>query len=309
MRALPPETPHRMGYVALAGRPNVGKSTLLNALLGERLSIVTPRPETTRDRLRGVLHGPGAQLVLVDTPGIHRPHGRLGEYMNHEALAAIGDADLVVLVADARDGHAGPPRDQVVLEALAHTTRPVLLCLNKVDTVRPRTALLPLLEVYGKLRDFAAVVPVSGDTGEGLDTLRGELFGRLPEGVALFPDDALTDRPERYFVAEAIREAVLSETGEEVPYATAVELERFDERAPIPHITASVHVERPGQKKIMVGARGERIKAIGSRARASVERLLGRKIFLELWVKVTPDWTRSAAALTRFGYERRGKRS
>jgi GTP-binding protein Era len=296
-----------MGYAALVGRPNVGKSTLMNALLGERLSIVTPRPETTRDRVRGVLHGPDAQLVLVDTPGIHRPHGRLGEYMNQEAQGALGDADVVVLVADARDGHAGPPRDAVVLEALARTSRPVVLCLNKCDAVRPRAAVLPLLEAYGRLREFAALVPVSAQTGEGLDALRGELFGRLPEGVALFPADALTDRPERFFVAEAIREAVLSETAEEVPYATAVELERFDERAPIPHITASVHVERPGQKKIMVGARGERIKAIGSRARASVERLLGRKIFLELWVKVTPDWTHSAAALSRFGYAHREK--
>ena len=301
-----PPPVRRAGVVALVGRPNVGKSTLLNALVGESLSIVTPKPETTRDRVLAVATRPAGldvQLVLVDTPGIHKPHRRLGEYMNTEARTAADDADAVLYVADATDGAKGPTLDAEVLAAIAGTKRPVILALNKVDRVKHKEALLPALDAYGKAREFAEIIPVSASQGDGVDLIIAALAKLMPESPPLYPDDTLTDRPERFFVAERVREAVIEETGEEVPYVTAVEIDAFDEKAPIPRITASIHVERPGQKKIVVGRGGERIRAIGSRARAEVEKMLGKQVFLELWVKVTPDWTRSTETLARFGYQ------
>jgi GTP-binding protein Era len=298
----------RSGYVALVGRPNVGKSTLLNALAGEDVSIITPKPETTRDRIVAVVSRDDAQIVFVDTPGIHRPHRRLGEYMNAQARGALEDADAVVLVADATEGHVGPSRDAIVLDALRDIARPVILALNKVDRVR-KPNILPLLTAYSALRDFAALIPVSAAERDGVDRVFGECLARMPEGQELFPKDTLTDRPERFLVAERIREAVIHETAEEIPYVTAVEIERFDEKNPTLHIAATVHVERPGQKKIIIGSGGERIRAIGSRARVAIEQLLGRHVFLELWVKVTPDWTRSSEALARLGYAAAARRA
>jgi GTP-binding protein Era len=298
----------RSGYIALVGRPNVGKSTLLNALAGESISIITAKPETTRDRIIAVVTRRDAQVVFVDTPGIHRPHARLGEYMNQQAHGAAQEADAVVMVADASEGHVGPSRDGVVVETLATVTKPVVLAVNKVDRVRAKSELLPLLDAYSKLREFAAIVPIAAAVGDGLDRLWAECVRHLPEGEPLFPPDTLTDRPERFLAAERIREAVIEETGEEIPYATAVEIDAFDERAPTLRIAATVHVERAGQKKIVIGAGGERIKAIGTRARHAIEALLGRKVFLELFVKVTPNWTRSPEALARFGYPLRPRK-
>lgn len=301
-----PPPVRRAGVVALVGRPNVGKSTLLNALVGESLSIVTPKPETTRDRVLAVATRPAGldvQLVLVDTPGIHKPHRRLGEYMNTEARTAADDADAVLYVADATDSAKGPALDAEVLAAIAGTKRPVILALNKVDRVKHKEALLPALDAYGKAREFTEIIPVSASQGDGIELIIAALAKLMPESPPLYPEDTLTDRSERFFVAERVREAVIEETGEEVPYVTAVEIDAFDEKAPVPRITASIHVERPGQKKIVVGRGGERIRAIGSRARAEVEKMLGKQVFLELWVKVTPDWTRSTEALARFGYQ------
>lgn len=310
-----PETPdptvRRAGFVALVGRPNVGKSTLMNRLVGEALSIVSPRPETTRDRVMAVVTAPGgsdAQLVVVDTPGIHRPHRELGAYMNHAARAAAEDADAVIMVVDATDGHAGPEREANVLDALATVQAPVILAVNKVDAVRAKNALLPLLDAYAKLRAFHDVVPISAAAGDNVDRLLAAAGALLPEGPALFPAETLTQHPERFFVAERVREAVIAETKEEIPYVSAVTIESYEERPAVPRIAATIHVERPGQKKIVVGAGGERIKAIGTRARASIERLLGRKVHLELTVKVTADWTRSPDALKRFGYQVEGRR-
>jgi GTP-binding protein Era len=300
----------RVGVIALVGRPNVGKSTLINALVGESLSIVTPKPETTRDRVTAVVTRPlglDAQLVLQDSPGIHKPVRKLGEYMNSEARAAAEDADVVLMVVDASEGMPGVTREGHVLDAIAGVTKPVLLAVNKVDRVHPKEALLPLMEAYAKLREFATVIPVSAERGEGVDVVLRELAERVPEGVALYPEDTLTDRTMRYLAAERVREAVILETGEELPYVTAVEIEKYDERAKVPKITATIHVERPGQKKILVGAKGERIRAVGSRARASIEALVGQKVYLELWVKVTPDWTRSTEALARLGYRSQPK--
>lgn len=300
----------RAGVIALVGRPNVGKSTLINALTGESLSIVTPKPETTRDRVTAVVTRPlglDAQLVLQDTPGIHKPVRKLGEYMNSEARNAAEDADVVLMMVDASEGMPGVTRESHVLDAIAGVTKPVVLAVNKVDRVHPKEALLPLMEAYAKLREFATVIPVSAERGEGVDVVLRELAERLPEGVALYPEDTLTDRTMRYLAAERVREAVILETGEELPYVTAVEIEKYDERAKVPKITATIHVERPGQKKILVGAKGERIRAVGSRARASIEALVGQKVYLELWVKVTPDWTRSTEALARLGYRSQPK--
>ncbi len=298
----------RAGYVALVGRPNVGKSTLLNALAGEEVSITTPKPETTRDRILAVLTRPDAQLVLLDTPGVHRAHGALGEHMNREARDAANDADVVVLVVDATEGALGPAREAEVLEALGSVTKPVILAVNKVDRLRPRNLVIPVLDAYAKVRAFDALVPVSASTKDNLGPLFDEIVSRLPEGPALFPEDTLTDRPERFLVAERIREAVIHETGEEIPYVTAVTIDRFDEKNPVLHLQATVHVERAGQKKIVVGSGGERVRAIGTRARVAIEKLLGRKVYLELWVKVSAEWTRSHESLARFGYTSPKKR-
>lgn len=292
----------RCGFVALVGRPNVGKSTLLNALVGEDVSIVAARPQTTRDRILAVVTRDDAQLVALDTPGIHRPHARLGERMNREAVAALADADVVVMVADATDGAAGIERDAVVLAELAKLSKPVLLALNKVDLVKPKTALLPTLDAYTKAREWAGIVPIAARTKDGVARLVDECVPLLPEGPMLFPKDAITDRPERYLAAERVREAVIHETGDEIPYVTAVEVERFEEGSKVVHIGATIHVEREGQKKILIGSGGAQIKAIGTRARRGIEAMLGRKVMLELWVRVSPGWTKDDRAMERLGY-------
>lgn len=290
------------GFIALVGRPNVGKSTLLNALVGHELSIVTPRPETTRDRILAVVTRPDRQLVFLDTPGIHKAHARLGERMNRESAAAIGDADVVVMIADVTEGDGGFARDKLVLEAIEASKRPAFLALNKVDLLKNKSSMLPLLEKYTKAREWKAVIPISAANRDGVDRLLDECAKELPEGPALFPEDSLTDRPERFLAAERIREAVIHETSAEVPYVSAVEVETFDEGAPVTRISATIHVERPGQKKILIGTKGAQIKAIGIRARKAVEAMLGRKIMLELWVKVSPGWTKSEQGLERLGY-------
>lgn len=292
----------RCGFVALVGRPNVGKSTLLNALVGEDVSIVASRPQTTRDRILAVITREDAQLVVVDTPGIHRPHARLGERMNREAAAALSDADAIIMVADATDGAAGIERDAQVFAEIDAAKKPAILALNKVDLVKPKTALLPTLEAYTKAREWKGIVPIAAKTKDGLSRLVDECLGLLPEGPMLFPKDAVTDRPERFLAAERIREAVIHETADELPYVTAVEIERFEESEKIVHIGATIHVEREGQKKIVIGAAGAQIKAIGTRARKAIEPMVGRKVMLELWVKVSPGWTKSPGAMERLGY-------
>ena len=222
--------------------------------------------------------------------------------MNRESIAAIGDADVVVMVADATEGDGGFSRDRMVLDAIAMTRKPAYLALNKVDLLKNKGTMLPLLEKYTKAREWKAVVHISAATRDGIDRLLDECARDLPEGPALFPEDSLTDRPERFLAAERIREAVIFETSAEVPYVSAVEIESFDEGAPITRIGAVIHVERPGQKKILIGTKGAQIKAIGIRARKAIEQMLGRKIMLELWVKVSPGWTKSEQGLQRLGY-------
>lgn len=296
----------RSGFVAILGRPNVGKSTLLNRVLGEKVAIVTPKPQTTRTRLLGILNREDAQLVLVDTPGIHRPRGRLNEFMVRTARAAVGDVDLALVVVEANHPH---PDDRLVVEAATAGRRPVVLAVNKVDLVRDRNALLPVLDAFAKLADFEAIVPLSATTGENVDRLLDILLGRLPEGPRYFPPDMITDQSERALAAELIREQLMLQTEQELPYTTAVVVDAWDDnRAEAPEdrlvrVSATVHVERESQKGIVIGKGGQRIKAVGTAARAGLERLLGCRVFLELFVRVQRNWTRDPRSLREFGYE------
>lgn len=284
------------------GRPNVGKSTLLNAALGEPLAIVSPVPQTTRDRILGVVHRPGAEIVLLDTPGIHKPHSRLGRALNRTARRAADEADVVVFVTSAP---TGPPRvhpgDRTLLADIGKE-RPTILVVNQIDRLRDKSRLLPLLEELGKVRDFAAVVPISALRGNGVSRVLDEIEKTLPEGAARFDKDALTDLPTRFFAGEFVREPILLSTREEIPHAVAVEIGRFEERGGMVHIDATIHVEREGQKRILIGRGGEKLKAIGSAARRKIEALTEKKVYLELWVRVTPDWTDSEKSLAELGY-------
>lgn len=321
----------RSGFVAIAGRPNVGKSTLLNRMLGEKVAIVSPKPQTTRTRLAGIVSREDAQLVLVDTPGIHRPRGRLSEFMVRTALAAVADVDLVLVLVEATEPH---PDDRLVLESLGANPKPKILAVNKIDRVRNRRELLPLLDELSKLGQFEAVVPVSALTGENVDRLVEVLVERLPEGPRYFPPDALTDQSERTLAAELIREQVVVQTEQELPYVTAVQIDSWEElpepgaareavtgapaeaeappgetvsppEAPsrrLVRISATIHVERESQKGIVIGKGGQRLKAIGTAARAGLERLLGCQVFLRLFVRVQRNWTRDPRRLREFGY-------
>jgi GTPase len=296
------KAPHRSGTVAIVGRPNVGKSTLLNAALGERLAIVTPVPQTTRDRILGIVHRPQAEIALLDTPGIHKPHSRLGRTLNRTARLAAGEADVVIFVTAASAGSLRVhPGDRTLLADIGKDV-PTVLAVNQVDRVRDKSQLLPLLEELAKLRDFAAIVPISALRGDGVSRVLDEVERALPEGPRRFEEDALTDRPTRFFVGELVREPILRSTREEIPHAVAVEVSRFEERGGTVHIDATIHVEREGQKRILIGRGGEKLKAVGSAARPRIETLTGKKVYLSLWVRVTPDWTDSEQRLSELGY-------
>lgn len=290
--------------VAIAGRPNVGKSTFLNAAIGEKISIVSPVAQTTRARILGVARHGDVQLGLFDTPGIHKPRSRLGKVLNAAAREAVREADLVVFMTDVPPRITGPlrphPGDLTLLEDLGKGGA-VVLAINKIDRVRHKEALLPLLETLAKVRDFAAFVPLSAKTGNGVSRVLAECASRAERPGPLFAEDALTDRPLRFFAAEFVREKILLLTREEVPHATAVEIESFEEGART-RIAATIHVEREGQRKILIGEGGARLKEIGTAARVEIERLLGKKVHLALWVKVTPGWTESPERVSEFGY-------
>jgi GTP-binding protein Era len=292
---------HRAGFVAIVGAPNAGKSTLLNRLLGEKVAIVTPKPQTTRHRILGVLTRPGAQLIFWDTPGLHEP-GRLplNREMMNRALAALNDSDLALWVVD---GWKRGREHQLALEAV----RPlgpgrVLAAVNKIDALPDKTALLPVLaEIEAAVRP-AALVPISAKTGDGLAALEGEIIKLLPENPPFYPEDALTDQPERVIAAEMIREAVFRLTSREVPYATAVTVDEFKAEGNLMRLSATIHVERDSQKGIVIGAGGARLKSIGQAARRELERFLGTRVYLQLFVRATRDWSKKRSALLEFGY-------
>ncbi|HKD54102.1 MAG TPA: GTPase Era [Steroidobacteraceae bacterium] len=294
-------TEFRSGFAALVGRPNVGKSTLLNALVGEKLSIVTPRPQTTRHRILGILTLPAAQIAFVDTPGLHVKASRaLNKAMNRTATAALEDADLVVLVTEAPKWN---DEDQLALERIVRSGRPAIAAVNKIDRLRPRERLLPYLAQLAARHAFLAIVPVSALKAENIEDLRNTIAAHLPHSPALFPDGELTDRSLSFRIAETIREKLTFELNQEVPYGIAVEVERLGEEDGQLAVDAAIWVDRDGQKPIVIGARGERLKRVGRAARLALNTMLGRRVHLNLWVKVRENWADSARALKELGLE------
>jgi GTP-binding protein Era len=295
----------RSGTVAIIGRPNVGKSTLLNAALEHPLAIVSPTPQTTRETLLGVVHHGAAELLLLDTPGLHKARSALNRAMNRSARQAAREADVVVFVIEAAASKTGElgvdPRDASLLADVPVET-PIVLVINKVDRAKDKRALLPLLEATSKLREFAAVVPTNAKKPDGVDRVVTEVAKLLPEAPHRFGADEMTDKPTRFFAAEYVREQVLLATKEEVPHATAVTIDTFEEQRKGYHIAATLHVERPGQKKIVIGKGGEMLKQIGTRARERIQELTGVRVRLELFVRVTPGWRDSPALLAEMGH-------
>jgi GTP-binding protein Era len=292
---------HRCGFAALIGRPNVGKSTLLNALTGRKLSIVSPKPQTTRHRVLGLVNLPEAQIAFVDTPGLHRQEGRaLNRAMNRTAAAAALDADVILFVVEAlRFGD----EDELALARARDAGRPIIAVVNKVDAVHPRERLLPFLAQLAARQEFADVVPVSALKESDMQLLAGIIARHLPESPALFPADQVTDRSENFRISEIIREKLTLELNEELPYGIAVEVEGVGEEDGQMVVAAVIWVDRTGQKPIVIGARGERLKRVGSAARRELNELLGRRLHLTLWVKVREDWADSAQALRQLGME------
>ena len=311
----------RAGTIAIVGRSNVGKSTLLNQILGERLAIVSPLPQTTRDALLGIVRREDAELAFLDTPGIHKPKTELGSRMNSSAISAAESADVVVFVADATAGAKAVPKktkrtdavpplaelvpeDAELLKSLKLKKTPAILAVNKIDAVRDKGLLLPLLQSYLDAVPFQALVPISALKNDGVDRLLEEIAKHLPEGEAGYPEDTLTDKPSSFFAREYVREQVLLSLKGEIPHAVAVSIDSFDEASDKLRIAATLHVEKVGQRKIIVGAGGTVIKALRLGAEQRLKRLLGRKVKLELFVRVTPRWKDAPRMLAELGYDR-----
>ncbi len=291
----------RSGFAALVGRPNVGKSTLLNALVGQKLSIVTPRPQTTRHRIVGIAHLPNAQIAFVDTPGLHQHGSRaLNRAMNRTASTSLQDADLVVFVIDATKW---TKEDDLALERVVASRLPAIAAVNKVDLVRPRERLLPYIAELSKRHDFAAIVPISALKARNVDDLRNTIAQLLPIAPAMYAEGELTDRSLEFRIAEMIREKLTLELNQEVPYGVAVEVERMAEQDGQLTVDAAIWVDREGQKPIVIGAKGERLKRVGRSARIALNDLLGRRLHLNLWVKVRENWADNARALKQLGLE------
>jgi GTP-binding protein Era len=279
--------PHRAGFVSIAGRPNAGKSTLLNALVGEKVAITAHQAQTTRTSIQGVLTTPHAQVVFIDTPGIHKSDTLFNKRMMDTVRGALQDRDLVIFVADATKHIT--EEDEHALSALNKSGQ-TLLVLNKIDKVSDKRLLLPVLERYNQLFPFSEAFPIAARNGEGLDLLKQAIVKHLPEGPAIFPNDYLTDQPARFMAAEIIREAILENLREEVPHATAILIDTWEEKPKLLRIAATIYLERTGQKAILIGAKGQMLKKIGTAARLELEHLLNHKIFLSLFVKVKPNW-------------------
>jgi GTPase len=283
----------RSGFVSIIGRPNAGKSTLLNALVGEKLAIVTRKPQTTRNRIQGIVNvertgkRPAGQIVLIDTPGVHKPINSLNRRMMKEVYDALEGCDLLLLIVDATEKFGAG--DKFVLDIVKKNGQPCFLLLNKIDKLE-KQRLLPLIAEYQERHNFAEVIPISAMKRQGLDTLLNSVIKALPEGPRYFPKNQITDQPERFLVAELIREQVLVATEQEVPYATTVMVEQYEEGNRLTRIAATIYCERDGQKAILIGKRGATLKKIGTAARLQIERLLNTKVFLELFVKVRPGW-------------------
>jgi GTPase len=281
------QTGFRSGFVAIVGRPNAGKSTLVNRLVGQKVAIVTSKPQTTRNRIQGIVTDKQGQIVFIDTPGLHHPDSALGRQMMREVAAALEGIDVLLLIADA--AQASPQPDPILLDRAKRFRGAAILALNKVDAL-PKAKLLPLIDAYQKAFNFAAIVPISALKGAGCADLVAEILKHLPKGAAYFPPDQITDQPERFLAAEIIREKAIKAMYHEVPYALAVFVEKFAETPKLLRIEAALNVERDSQKKILIGHKGAMIKKIGTEARKELESLLGAKIFLTMFVKVVPNW-------------------
>ncbi len=291
---------YKSGYVALIGRPNAGKSTLLNHLVGEKIAAVSNKPQTTRHKIQGIVTFDEGQVVFVDTPGVHKP----GYLLNRRMMAAVHDAilsvDLVVLLRDASVSTGNG--DRFVLDLVKKSKKPAVLLLNKIDKLKDKTKLLPLIEFYSAEHDFKEIVPVSALKGEAIELMLKEIIKHLPESEPIFSEDEMTDQSLRVIVAEMVREKILESTGDEIPYVTAVITEKFDESNPkTTKIYCAIYVERPSQKRIVIGKQGKRIKDIGIKARKDIQNLLGKKVYLELFVKVVKDWRNQERKLDEIG--------
>lgn len=291
----------RSGFVGIIGAPNVGKSTLLNYILGEKVAITSKKPQTTRHRIVGVWTGPKAQIIFQDTPGVHQAKNLLNKELVAQAMGVMTDVDLVLFLTEPK----GRKNDeQLVTEALGKIDRPIVMAINKIDLTR-KQELLPLMEEFNQKPAPAAIVPVCALTGEGVPVLLEEIIKLLPPGPQYYPPDTLTDQPERFIAAEMIREQVFRQTGEEIPYSTAVTVEEFKESPKLIRIMATIHVEKKSQKIIVVGKGGRKLKEIGTAARMDIERLTGSKVFLELFVRVQKNWSKDPRAIERFGYKQK----
>ncbi|MCX8033704.1 MAG: GTPase Era [Thermodesulfovibrio sp.] len=288
----------KFGYVALIGKPNVGKSTLLNTILGEKVSIVTEKPQTTRNKIIGIKNTSNAQIVFVDTPGMHRPKHKLGEFMVKQCHEAMELVDMIILMVEPE-----PPKeaDLLIIEKLRKINKPVILAINKIDTIM-KQQLLPLIDLYKDLFPFKEIIPISALKNDGVDRLLDRIISYLPKGEKLYPEDMLTDMTERFIVAEFLREKIIKYTEDEIPYSVAVDIEKWEESETLLRIGANIYVEREGQKIIIIGKKGEKLKKIATEARLDMERLLGIKIFLEVWVKVRKKWRQKEILLKSLGY-------
>lgn len=297
---------YKSGFVAVVGRPNVGKSTLLNQIIGQKIAIVSDTPQTTRNRILGILTLPDAQILFLDTPGIHKPQHKLGEYMVNSARSALREVDLILFVSDVTESVG--PGERFIIDMLKEEKTPVVLVLNKVDLVA-KDKLLPIISQYSAFRDFAAIVPVSALAGSNVDRLLSVIKDLLPEGPQYYPEDEVTDQPERVVAAEFIREKIFRLTREEIPHSTAVEVEEMKTR---PNgdvfLRATIYVERESQKGIIIGAKGAMLKEIGQQARLDMENIFGSRFFVDLWVKVKNDWRNKEGSLRMFGYDKNDNR-
>ena len=295
------KTVETCGYVAIVGRPNVGKSTLLNALIGQKISIISPKPQTTRQQILGIKTIDHTQIVYIDTPGLHDAEKRaMNRYMNRLASAVILDADVVIFIIEAT---RWTEDDELVLKKIMEADAPTILVINKIDKLGDKKEILPLIEKYQQKYAFAHIIPISAKRKENLDSLEETIASMMPEGPHLFPDEQITDKNERFQTAEIIREKVIRATEQELPYSTTVVVESMKEEGNLLEISAIIWVERESQKPIVIGKKGERLKGIGTAARKELVKLLGKKIFLRLWVKVKSDWTDDERALGSLGFE------
>mgnify|MGYP005837237619 FL=1 len=293
----------KSGFVTVIGRPNVGKSTMINAITGEKVSIVSEKPQTTRNVVKAIVTRQDAQIVFIDTPGVHKPKNKLGEYMVNVAHATLNEVDAVVFITQANDKEPGEG-DKMIISQLKAVRTPAILVINKIDLVK-KEELLSMIAAYNELMNFAAAVPVSAIQGEGIDLVIKEILKLLPEGPKYFPDDMITDQSERILAAEIIREKMLSLLEDEVPHGIGVDIETFKERQDknIIDIDAVIYCEKESHKGIIIGKQGSMLKKIGTIARVELENILGTKIFLQLWVKVKPDWRNSESILRMLGYK------